>query len=476
MIVLHTDEDDLVEVLHQCLFELLPTCSSQFDAEVIAELDELNGQLDDWEQEEKVVRKEIIDLITNRYYFSLREKSDGLKSSLGTFMQAKAPFSKIAQLSKDLKLNGRSLRNLFLWAIREYERKKFRHQTVDERLGIIKWQSNGDRIWLRSARGFVAFTKKNTSDLLGELQVAIEDWQPTPSRLISAKYRDELTGAGVIAEDRTLSKKHAFAYFYKDLKSPGNPGLSAAEASRLRMEKLKAHVAGKSEALTTHIEDAVIEFAEKICEIEEKTGANFGAHYGVVLTDENELKKAQAHYNSYVSTLPLKNTEEQLDSGHVFKLDGAWWVCATPACDLQPGQNTTAFTGASTNLRPFTALRLENAGDDYSKITNDHINSGLFCFVETKKSHVECLGLQKVDETNPFQNGKVTWRTFVAEENGLISEGKLKITVPKLSDEGMKFETPKEANVVAKLRYEYALNYIQKVGASVTRIGLGYAS
>ncbi len=32
------------------------------------------------------------------------------------------------------------------------------------------------------------------------------------------------------------------------------------------------------------------------------------------------------------------------------------------------------------------------------------------------------------------------------------------------------------ATLVAKLRYEYALNYIQRVGSSVSRIGLGYAA
>jgi len=34
----------------------------------------------------------------------------------------------------------------------------------------------------------------------------------------------------------------------------------------------------------------------------------------------------------------------------------------------------------------------------------------------------------------------------------------------------------KEAQVIAKLRYEYALNYIQRIGVSVSRIGLGYVS
>lgn len=476
LIALHTDERDIVEVLFQCLFELLPSCTSKFDDNILGALEELDEIIDEKEQIDKFDRAEVISLITDKLYFDMRKSKAGLAGCIGDFMHSKGPFGEIGKYGKDLELKGKQLKNFFFWAIREYESKKFPNHRIDEALDDLNWRSDSGRIWLRTARGFVAFVEKNTSDILGELQKSIEDWQPTPSRLLSAKYRYELSSAGVVAEDRTLSKRHAFAYFYKDLKSPGNPNLSLTEAQRLRTAKLKAHVAGKSEAITSNIEDAIITFAEKIQEAEATIGANFESHYGVDLSEAKELSKARAHYNSYVSTLGLKSGTEQLDSGHIFRLSGNWWVCATPACDLQLGQNSTAFVGSSPDLRPFTALLLENAGGDYERITNNHINSGVFCFIETKQGIVECLGLQKVDDDNAFQNGKVTWRTFVAEDNGLISDGKLKITIPRLSKTGLDLQTEQEAEVVGKLRYEYALNYIQKVGTSVTRIGLGYAS
>jgi hypothetical protein len=477
LIALHTAEKNLTEVFHQCLFYLMPSCTSKFDEKTQKSIDDIEKEVSALEQGEAANRNDILKSFTNEKYLLIRKSNLAFTESLRDFMQLKGILSEVAAAGDDLEFKTGKLKSFFYWAIREFEKSRnISNFSTFEHLDEIKWKATGDRIWIRTSRGFVAFIRKNTADILGELQKCIEDWEPTPSRLISAKYRSELSGAGVVAEDRTLSKRHAFAYFYKDLKKPGHAGISEIDTHRLRLAKLKSHITGKSEALTSVIEDAVIEFAETIRDTEEKTGSDFEAHYGLLLSEDKELSKARAHYNSYVSTLSLKPGNEQLDSGHIFELDGNWWVCATPACDLQLGQNTTAFVGSSASLRPFTALLLERAGNDFEKITNDHINSGVFCFVETKLGEVECFGLQKMSDTNPFQNGKVTWRTFAAEKGGLISEGKLMITVPKLAKDTIAIETGREAKVVAKLRYEYALNFIQRVGTSVTRIGLGYSS
>ena len=101
------------------------------------------------------------------------------------------------------------------------------------------------------------------------------------------------------------------------------------------------------------IEDNVKAFGEKIISTEIAEGKDYLTHYNVDLEDPKNTKKAIAQYNHYVSTLPSKTTPEQLDSGHIFKMNNQWWVCATPACDLQPGQNSIAFSGRSNSLRPF---------------------------------------------------------------------------------------------------------------------------
>ena len=70
---------------------------------------------------------------------------------------------------------------------------------------------------------------------------------------------------------------------------------------------------------------------------------------------------------------------------------------------------------------------------------------------------------------------KVTWRTFVAKDGGLISGRSFKVFQLELGANEINTIEAK-ATLVAKLRYQYALNYIQRVGTSVSRIGLDYAA
>jgi hypothetical protein len=475
LVVVHTGEDVLSDVFSDCLLGLMTNCTSQFDDAVNKDLAALDEKLDELGDKDKFDSKLLSEKFGMKEYLVLRQPTTNLNNTLRQFMKSEGDFATISNWGKDTGLNGKDLKTFFYWAIREFEKTK---STMfgDDTLEGLKWKCTDECMWLRTVRGFVTFVEKGPEDLLGALQSALENWQPTPSRLISAKYRHELSSVGVEAEDRTLLKAHVFAHFYKDFCAPTRDDLTDEEGERLRTAKLKAHVTRQSESIAFHIEDEVVRFGEKIRQIDEETGAGFAAHYGISLEEKDaaEAQKAIAHYNSYVSTLPLKSEDEQLDSGHIFKWNSEWWVCATPACDLQPGQNTTAFIGTSSKQRPFTALRLLPVPTN--QVTPDHINSGLFCFVEQSPSDVICLGVEAIDSSTSVTNGKATWRTFVAAENGHIVENKMQLVVPKFVKGKLTLEPNQEAEIVAKLRYEYALNYIQRVGTSVTRIGLGYLS
>jgi len=476
LIVVHTSEHDLNEVFSDCLLSLMHSCASKFAEGTVTGIQELEGKLDELEDEGLFDRKVLFEKMTRDGYLALRAPNVSLDDASRLFMKAEGDLGEVSVWAKEAGFIGKELKIFFYWAIREFEKRHEKLFSEGEFEGV-SWSRDPEHLWFRTVRGFVAFVSKGPADLLAELQKALEAWQPTPSRLLSAKYRHELSSIGVEAEDRTLLKRHVFAHFYKDFCSKGNPNLSDSEAERLRTAKLKSHVYSKSEAISFHIEDEVARFGEQIRLADGGDYGDFARFYNLDLSDDKsaESKKARAHYNSYVSTLPLKRGDDQLDSGHIFKWGGDWWVCATPACDLQPGQNTTAFVGASSEQRPFTALKLVEV-QNMDDVDDQHVNSGLFCFVEPvdRLGTVICLGFQKIEKSEIVPNGKATWRTFVAENNGLISQNKMSMVVPKFVEQKLKLEST-EAEVVAKLRYEYALNYIQKIGISVTRIGLGYS-
>lgn len=472
LIVVHTGEDNLDKVLFDCLLSLMSCCSSDFDSNLLVRIAKLDQKLQELLDDEKFDKQQLPQHFDIREYIECRRRDIDQKKLFAEYMKCGGVLASLGQWANDLGLVGGERRVFLYWAIREFEKTKsslFSENTHDG----LNWKNSPRCKWLRTGRGFVVFVEKGAEDLLAELLRALEDWAPTPSRLLSAKYRHEFNRIGVEVEDRTLSKSHVFAHFYNDICDPGSHEYGEEAKGRVRIAKLKDHVSRQSEAISFHIEDKIAEFGERIVSVDTDNGNNFIGSYGVDLTDAAEARKAVSHYNSYISTLPLKVGVDQLDSGHVFQLDTEWYVCATPACDLQPDQTSIAFGGSSDELKPFTALLLKKV--DIQDLSAPHINSGAYCFVESPPGEIVGLGLRLLSEDGKPTNEKVTWRTFLAMKNGLIENDKFEILRPKLNGAALESELM-EAQVIAKLRYEYALNYIQKVGASVSRIGLGYAA
>ncbi|UXO70747.1 response regulator receiver domain [Pantoea dispersa] len=478
LVVVHTSED-LNNVIHECLLSLLNSCVSQYSEDLqekIFNLDALIAAKEDMGIFDRSIIQEKLDMET---YLAARHPAGGQMKALGEFMRCKGAFSQLSEWAEELTLNAAQRKTFFYWAVEQFE-KKYIGDFCHKPSGLLAWRISENCKWLRTSRGFVCFVEKGPENLMAELEKALLDWKPTPSRLIAAKFRHEISRLGAEVEDTSLKQNHAYAKFYETICNPGSNDLPAEHTELLRTYRLKNHVARQSEMLSFLVEEAVADYGRKIYQADLSSGFTYREHYSVDLSNEVDQKRAISEYNRHVCCLPSRKNEsgtsapEQLDSGHIFRLDDTWWVCATPACDLQPGQSIIAFNkGGDTSLRPFTAIKLYRSGPD--TLTHHHINSGSYCYVEYLD---EIIGLgirpSREDVSSPAIQ-KVEWRTFVAERGGMINNKKLSLLEIQLEfkDDSMKSER-KEAEVVAKLRYEYALNYIQRIGASVSRIGLGY--
>lgn len=462
LVVVHTQEPVLQDVFNSCLISLSRPLSKEFDNELRL-IDGLQEKLDELNAEEKFNPKDLSEYFDIGTYLRLRYPTVSCGDELKLYMSGKGILSRLHDWATNIGLEGRDKKAFAFWAIATFEKSR-KDDFATEAFEGLKWSQKDDRLWLRTSRGFITFVEKNHHDLLTELESALESWEPTPSRLLSAKIRHEISCNGVKAEDRTLSKAHVFAYFYDLIR---NAGSAEGRASLIR-----DHLNGQAEALGTLIEPAIVAFGEHIHAIDIATSNKFAGHYGVDLTESEALRAAATHFNSYISTLPVITGNGHLDCGHIFKLNNEWWVCATPACDMQPGQNTVAFVGASKELRPFTALKLNIF--ETSDLDERDINSGLYCFVETSINKITCLGLPVPANAHGQRSSeKITWRTFIAKNDGVLSGEEFDLIKPQLAGDLLELREDK-ATVHAKLRYEYALNFIQKVGTSVTRIGLGY--
>lgn len=467
LVIVHTEEADLQSVFFDCVLSLHTTCSADFDENKKQLISDIEEKMDDWLSEEDFNPAELEEKLDVASYLELRHPRANSKQAFGAYMrpnvEVAGPLSLLAEWANELELKGVDRKAFALWAIREFEKRRSGLFSASAFKGL-NWSSANNRLWLRTARGFVTFVKKDQTNLVSELQKSLMSWQPTPSRLLSAKLRHEISSNGVVAEDRTLSRKHVFAHFYRQV--------SDADSDRERSALLRDQIRRQVEALSFHIEEPIIVFGQQICVSDGKNGSDFQGHYELDFESDDEEEKAVAHFNSYVSTLPIRKGHAQLDCGHIFCVENEWWVCATPACDLQPGQNSIAFVGRSKNLRPFTALRLQPISRELS---SQEINSGDYCFVESSEGEIHCLGPKASDDGHGLNLEKATWRTFLAKDDGRFSDNTLQLLIPKLSDDDL-VSNERQATIKGKLRYEYALNYVQKVGSSVTRIGLGYTS
>lgn len=322
----------------------------------------------------------------------------------------------------------------------------------------LKWSKSAVK-WVKAESVFIAFSNKSDhDDLFAELQKALEAWNPAPSRLFLAKLRAEMDEYGVVAQTEALERQHALAHWYaRLLRSEGD------ERRWLIAESVGRH----SDQLLNTILRRVETFASGLVEAEaaaagEDVEERCRQHFSVDLSKEHSKKKAKREHNAFVSSKAPEGWH--LTTGHVFLVDDNYWICLSPACDLVPGQGATRNASFGDRL-PFMAVKLHPVATDV-----DHdVNSNLYLFLtldgELRKF---CFNSQGNDSTAPL------WRIFYAERGGrLDKEFKFKVSVMGAGSRRL-VATVHPSQVVAQLRYEYALNLLQKLGVSMTRIGLDF--
>lgn len=404
-------------------------------------------------------------------YLAIRNPDYSNEELKEQFFLGNGVLGPLKQLADDIGIEGKNKyaqAALIDWAAQYFESSRA-EEFASTQLPNVSWSFDLEKKWLRSDRGFVAFSSKGTNDLLDVLAKALESWKPTPSRLLSAKFRHEISCNGVSAEDQALSKRHVFANFYDQIVH--------AKSTEVRTDLISQHVDRHSETLAYQIKQSLSEFGLSIFDADDipkdKTKqSTFAMHYGVNVRADDERKKSVLSFNRFVSSLPLGDDIPHLSCGHIFTIDGGWWICASPACDLVPDQNSIAFhRGDNPNLRPFKAIKLTE--HDATAIDEKKINSNQFCFIERPDGEIKVFSPIPLDEN--VATNKVTWRMFFAKNDGKITGRILSLRTISLCEGDIDTED-KEGCIEAQLRYEYALNYLNKVGVSVTRIGLGYTT
>ena len=381
------------------------------------------------------------------------------RKSLRGLTNGDAVFARATKVFEDYKVSKKFWGLFGKNALIQYETEQSAKLMCDEDLGIIDF-SNDKVKWIRSNKAFIAFAHKPDGDqLIQSLSKALLNWKPEPSRLFLAKLSAEMDEHGFENQEQALADNDSSALWYQRLLEA-----KGGELEFRIFETVQRH----SEEMVRCISPGIREFAHDLAlkERKETKCENIQVvqqHYSVDLSDEIQQKKAHINHNFLVSN--IEPSDWHLQTGHVFKVQNDYWICASPACDTVPDQITKSQRKDQGDRLRFIAVRLH-------KITKypEDIQSNRYVFLKID-DEICTFGFSENAVAMPH------WTTMFAEDRGFIRDGQVLSLTRVEQDKTTKKLVTKSytAKIVGQLRYEYALNFIQRLSNSLSRIGLDYA-
>ncbi len=321
--------------------------------------------------------------------------------------------------------------------------------------------------WIRTDRLFVTVVSKSkdASSLPDHLVKALELWDPEPYRLLMAKMRAVLDKHGVLAEAEVLRNRHLQLGWLDDFLD------AAADQRPWKFHNaIKRHWEGLGDAIRAN----VTEFGERL-------GSRLLAGEARRWYASLEPTEVTVHLNRYECSKEVEGSH--LTTGHVLRIDnggisGPYWLCLSPACDLEPGQKDSGWHKRLGEHIPFIAVELFElpAGRVEDALANATSANYLFLKIDENIKHFSFLPLPLGSlggSTDRTPNPK--WEQMFAEKQGRFDDNGNRLQIARAAGGTKGLEhTSYSATVVAQLRYEYALNLLQRLGASLSRVGLDF--
>lgn len=322
--------------------------------------------------------------------------------------------------------------------------------------------------WIRTDSLFVTVISKrhDPSTIPEKLLTALEAWDPIPHRLIMSKMRSELSLKGGIAESDALRNRHLQAAWLADI---------LAEHADQRQTNVRQDVVRHWESLGGKIWPGVLDFSDRLTDFLAQTNRDtlFGRFdkYGARL----EQAEVYLQINSYVSSKQPEGYH--LSTGHVCRTganakDFQYWLCLTPACDLEPGQG--ADTGWKKRLGTWMPLKIVRLFPANKDVALAEATRGYHIFLAVD-GEMQIFGFADPGALQPESVPTLRWEQAFAKGQGNFRHGRVVDIATLSATDGLEFQT-QEAVVVGQLRYEYAINLLNRLGAHLSRVGLDFRS
>lgn len=452
LVVVHTSVS-LQEAFDKILLAMLAP-SSERPSE--AELSTAQEVIYEAEIEREGLTARLTSSIQHTQYFSARRD---VNKAIGLALKGEAPFAEFSSICKPINgWNNGTIRSVLCWCLCEFE-KNVMAEMAHEANALVQW-SESKVLWIRAGTAFISFTNKARDvNILQDLLEALVDWKPGPSRLFMAKLRAEIDDKGVVAENAVLGNTHVLARWYENLIS---------EAAEGRKTAIGESITRHSEQLVANIRNEVEDFAHRLVDLDAKRFSDkidvIKDYFSIDLSNSAKRRLAERDHNIFVCSKPISGWH--LHTGHVFECGGAIWVCLSPACDLVPRHKADRTEDLGDDIIPFLAVKLHDCGDGLADIKDIQSNRYVYLSI---RNEPRLFSFTKDANANPY------WRAMYALNQGRFGEN-LEFQIHRVAkDQGKLSSTVGGAKIVGQLRYEYALNLVQKLGVSFTRVGLDFS-
>ncbi|WP_122466675.1 response regulator receiver domain [Pseudomonas viridiflava] len=325
--------------------------------------------------------------------------------------------------------------------------------------------------WVRADSLFITVVKKSKvmpEDFANCLIEAIEGWDPSPHRLIISKMRNEIGKRGAVVEKEILQNPYLQSAWVRDF---------FIDDELSRRSSVQRNISRHWESFGNKVESSILDFAMGLGEhllLDKVDAERF---------DKNKIAKDASLTALYVNGFVCSKAVEghHIFTGHVLKTEtGEFWVCLTPACDLEPDQKK--LVGPNKHLGswlPFKAAQIMKMPSYDGALP--YATRGYHLFLKTTDSEIDEAPSAYTFFSDPGVDQSSTptlrWQQFYAKEQGVFSRKGAEVVVARsiVGDTGLTFNEQK-CEVVAQLRYEYALNLLQKLGGHLSRVGLDFVN
>lgn len=429
-----------------------PVTAFTFDSE---EMQNLKEKLEQWEDEETGIIDRLKNEVSQDTYLRLRSKCQANADGLLGMPEGQSLLGILKACPKHIEIPPKKLA---VWLLAD-KQQQLKNQFSTEDFGNVQIGRSGEVNWIRTDKLFITVLSKQCSpeQLEGKLANAIKESFPSPHRLLLTKMRAEIDQRGLLAEAAILGNSHIQAVWLNDFLNP-NPIDTKAT--------IRNTVNRHWEALGDELSRTIEEYSEKLREYFSPIGIDeamkrCGLNSADIKSDES-LKQ----YNCFSSTKQIDRSH--LTTGHILQVNSStggepsFWICLSPACDMVPGQK--GYSGLSDCI-PFVAVKLDKV---LTKTAVANATDNIYLFLEIG-GNVESFSLYK--EGNAA--GKLEWEQKFVRNKGRF-HGENAISLGSIVEDGGGLGAIwNEAHVVAQLRAEYALNLLQRVGALLSRPGLG---